>query len=113
MASELEQELHAAMLATCRRAVPEIGHAANYLMQVLGEHGGCEAARTMINREAPSVPFTALWKRGRLDLSVEALVVGNSKWHELFEPEELARARRRLSECGYGEKKEVSIEPFL
>jgi hypothetical protein len=34
--------------------------------------------------------YTALWERGRLDLTVEALIHDNPQWHPLFTPEELA-----------------------
>jgi hypothetical protein len=32
---------------------------------------------------------------------VEAVVIENERWHELFTPEELAKARLRLKEYGY------------
>ena len=38
---------------------------------------------------------------GRLNLTVEALIVENEQWHVLFTPEEIGRARERLSKNGY------------
>jgi hypothetical protein len=32
----------------------------------------------------------AHWERSRLDLTVEALISDNEKWHPLFSPDELA-----------------------
>jgi hypothetical protein len=45
--------------------------------------------------------FTALWERGRLDLTVEALVHDHAEYHSLFTPEEHDMARRRLEEYKY------------
>jgi hypothetical protein len=42
--------------------------------------------------------------KGRLELTVEAVVVKEAKWHALFAPEELARARARLKEYRYQPK---------
>jgi hypothetical protein len=39
--------------------------------------------------------------RQRLDLTVEAMVVENSKWQELFTVDELTKARVRLKKFGY------------
>ena len=57
----------------------------------------CGISRNIGQNEVNS----ALHLRARLDLTVEAVVVENKKWHELFEPEELERARRRLVAYGY------------
>lgn len=45
--------------------------------------------------------FRALWERGRLDLTVEALVL-RPEFRELFDDQELETARTRLEELGYG-----------
>jgi len=61
-------------------------------------------AKYLINSRKPSDGYTNLWERGRLDLTVEAMVMENSKWHELFTSEELDKARRRLTDYGYTTK---------
>ena len=58
-------------------------------------------AKQLINERNPSEGYTALWELGRLDLTVEALVVDNSVWHPLFEPDELDRAQKRLRDYRY------------
>lgn len=58
-------------------------------------------AKYLINAERPSDGFTHLYERGRLDLTVEAMVVENPQWHPLFTEAELERARRRLRAYGY------------
>ena len=40
-------------------------------------------------------------ERGRLDLTVEALIYDNTEWHPLFTEEELEIVRKRLIEYEY------------
>ena len=49
--------------------------------------------------------FIKLWERGRLDLTMEAMIVENPKWHCLFTKEELLIAEKRLIDLGYKQKK--------
>ena len=44
--------------------------------------------------------YTALWKRRRLDLTVEALIL-QPQWDKLFTDEERDIARKRLQGYGY------------
>ena len=46
--------------------------------------------------------YTHLYERGHLE--IEAVVVENPKWHVLFTPEEIARARKRLKDYRYEPK---------
>lgn len=101
MPTELEKEFHAAMVDVYRRAKIEADYPAIRFIQMVSEHGGCEAAKTLINADAPSDGYTELWKRGRLDLTVEALVIDNPRWHPLFEVAELERAKQRLIDYEY------------
>jgi hypothetical protein len=49
----------------------------------------------------PSDGFAEFWQRGRLDLTVETLVVESPNYRELFTDEKITSARKRLQECGY------------
>ncbi len=80
------------------RAKKEAGYNALRFIQMIGEHGGVQTAKILINAPHPSDGYTELWRRRRIDLTVEALVVGNSKWHPLFNPAEIEKARTRLME---------------
>ncbi len=40
-------------------------------------------------------------EQGRLDVTMEALIVENQKWHPLFTEEEIGIAEKRLSDFGY------------
>jgi hypothetical protein len=45
--------------------------------------------------------YAALWERNRLDLTVEAVIYDNPKWHRLFTEEELTTCKRRLADYRY------------
>ncbi|WP_179135858.1 hypothetical protein [Paenibacillus sp. 32352] len=51
--------------------------------------------------ETPSDGFTELWSRGRLDLTVEALVGFHEEFKALFSVVEIEAARKRLIDMGY------------
>jgi len=44
--------------------------------------------------------YLKLCERGYINLTVEALVVENTKWHSLFTAGEIARAEKRLKDYG-------------
>jgi hypothetical protein len=60
-----------------------------------------ETARILLHSMNVSEGYTALWERGRLDLTVEALIHDNPQWHPLFTPEELAICTERLTQYEY------------
>jgi hypothetical protein len=101
MPTELEKQFHEAMVDIYRRAKDEVDYNATRYIQMVSDHGGIEAAKILINAGTPSDGYTELWKRGRLDITVEALVVQNPSWYSLFEPEEIERAKQRLQEYEY------------
>jgi hypothetical protein len=90
-----------AMLEIYRRAKDEAGYTASIFFRMLAERGGVETAKALINANNPSDGYTRLYELGRLDLTVEALVVDNEKWHHLFTPQEVEKARARLSQYRY------------
>jgi hypothetical protein len=67
----------------------------------LEEHRGLQTARILLHKEKVSDGYTALYLRGRLDLTVEAVIHDNEKWHPLFTEEELAICVTRLKQYGY------------
>lgn len=100
----LESKFEAAMFEVYRRAKQEAGYNASIFLQMLSDRGGLATAKQLINAQRPSDGYTHLYERGRLDLTVEALVVENPAWESLFAPDELQRARRRLEAYGYAGK---------
>lgn len=89
------------MMDIYHRAKSEANYKATRFRHMLGEHRGLETARLLLHSEAVPEGYTALWERGRLDLTVEAMIVHHPEWHPLFTDQELSLARHRLEEYGY------------
>ena len=100
MPHPLEAQFDTAMMELYHRAKDEVHYNATRFLQMVGEQGGCQAARTLLHAGTVSDGFTALWERGRLDLTVEALILPD-RWHDLFSDADRATATRRLQELGY------------
>lgn len=99
------KKFNEAMFDIYRRAKSEAGYNAIIFLQMLHDRGGLATAKYLINATKPSDGYTNLYQRGRLDLTVEAMVIENDRWHDLFTEEELAKAMRRLKEYHYKIKK--------
>lgn len=89
------------MLGIYQRALKEARYNASRFLTMLHEHGGLETARILIHSPKVSEGYTALWKRKRLDLTVEAVIHDNPKWYPLFTRAELAICESRLTDYGY------------
>jgi hypothetical protein len=89
------------MLQIYQRALSEAGYKATRFLRMLHEHRGLETARILLHSATVSEGYTALYQRGRLDLTVEAVIYDNLRWHALFSEEELAICTKRLSEYEY------------
>jgi len=101
---KLKAEFQEAMFNIYRVAKDEAKYPANVFLKMLTDRGGLDTAKYLINAPKESDGYTALYERGRLDLTVEAVVVENKKWHVLFVPEEIEKARKRLIRYGYTPK---------
>ena len=101
MVDKLELGFHDAMLGIYHRAKCETGYNATYFLQMVNARGGLDAAKRLVATDAPSEGYTKLWELGRLDISVEALIHDNPKWHGLFTRQELNKVRDRLDAYGY------------
>jgi len=86
-----------AMLSVYERSKSEAGYTPSYFLGMLSELGPLETARKLLNAPAISDGFANLWDRGRLDLTVEALVL-RPEFSSLFTDQELDRARGRLKQ---------------
>jgi len=82
-------------------AKSECSYNATFFLQMVNEMGGYEAAKKLINSKEISEGFIELWKNKRLDLTMEAMICENPKWHKLFSREELKIAKKRLEDLGY------------
>jgi hypothetical protein len=109
---DLEDRFDAAMMDIYRRAQAEAGCSLTRFFQMLSEHRGLETARILLHAATVSEGYTALWERGRLDLTVEALIHDNPEYHPLFTDAERATALRRLQEYRYPPAIDP-LEPFI
>jgi len=94
---------HEAMLGIYRRAGESalLGYSASLFGLEIKEYGGLETARRCIRSKELGTGFLALARLNRLDLTLEALIHDNPKWHALFSEEELAICTRRLKAFHY------------
>lgn len=99
--SILLKQFDTAMFDIYKRAKTEANYNATVFIRMLTDQGGLATAKYLINAAKPSDGYTNLYELGRLDLTVEAMVVQTPKWHPLFLEEELERARKRLIDYRY------------
>jgi len=100
MSSDRENRFHDAMLNIYKRAKKETGYNARIFLGLVVDRGGLHTARYLLHAQVVSDGYTALWQRGRLDLTVEALVL-EPEWQPLFSVNELKIAVDRLKQYGY------------
>lgn len=99
---ELEIQFHKDMLSIYENA-REIGYNATRFRQMVANEGGYNVAKKFINNNNPSEGFTSLWELGRLDLTVESLVL-QDEYNSLFDEVERSIVRDRLEEYGFESK---------
>lgn len=100
MLNDTKHRFDMAMMDIYHRARNEAKYTATRFLQMLHEHRGLETARILLHSSTVSDGYTALWERGRLDLTVEALIL-QPQWVTLFTDEEREIARKRLREYSY------------
>ena len=98
---DLLQLFDGAMFEIYQRAKSEASYNATIFFRMLSDRGGLSTAKYLINSPKVSDGYTALSLRGRLDLTVEAMIVESPRWRALFTQEELEKARARLNQYGY------------
>lgn len=94
----LEAAFHKAMVRIYERARDEANYHAGLLLKMVTEQGGLATARQLLHNPVVSDGFTALWERGRVDLTAEAVVI-QPKFRPLFTDQELAIASNRVVEA--------------
>ena len=101
MPLDLEKVFDEEMMNIYRRAKSEAGYTASIFHKMLCKHRGLQTARILINAPKVSDGYTALWELRRLDLTVEALILDNPKWHPLFTKDEIEKVKKRLVDYQY------------
>ena len=84
---DVERGFHKEMLRIYEEAT-KFGYYPTYFLRMVVDHGGLEAAKRLLRGSGMSDGLARLWEEGRLDLSVEALVV-QEPWRSLFTDAEL------------------------
>jgi len=97
----LEDEFDGRMQRVYLDGKREAKYSAPLFGELLKAHGGLETARRFLHSPDYAPGFTKLWERQRLDLTVEAVILYEEKWHSLFTAEEIAICRKRLADYGY------------
>ena len=93
-----EQQLAAAFQESIRQC-QGFGYMPRYFVRMLEEHGAVGAARRLLRQEQVSEGFSRLWEEGRLDLTLEAIVL-QPQFEGLFTASERRTAQRRLDKLG-------------
>ncbi|MEX2081503.1 MAG: hypothetical protein WEC33_07780 [Dehalococcoidia bacterium] len=94
--ARLEADFDRRMLQLYEDAAREKYFATAFLTMVHERRGLATAQHCLA---AQTDGFTRLWEMGRLDLSVEFVVL-QPRWRPLFTPAELDQARNRLTDAG-------------
>lgn len=100
MKTRLEAEFDDAMLELYRTAKRDARYDAKQFLSMVVDRGGKAAATSLVESEKESTGFTALWERGRLDLTVEVEIL-KPKWRDLFTRPHRLLAIRRLQKYQY------------
>jgi hypothetical protein len=98
--SDLERRFHDGMVDIYRRAKLECRYNATYFIRMVGDDGGLATARRLLHAKEPSAGYVALYECGRLDLTVEALVL-LCEWEDLISHDDRRIARERLTDYGF------------
>lgn len=99
---ELEKEFHTKMTEIYDKAKAEIGYNAGRFKQLVDTNGGLKAAKILLAEKVAPLGFVELSSfHHRPDLTMEALIVENSKFYELFTKDEIKVAKKRLRDVKY------------
>jgi hypothetical protein len=104
MADDLEIQFHEQMVNIYRNALTQAHYKATKFLEMVTMQGGLAAAKALLH--TPHLPdgFAELWQRGRLDLTMEYILV-QPPWNTLLTPEELRIAHERIETHSPGHEK--------
>ena len=96
----LEEQFQREVLDGCRVLSKEHSYSPTYFLKMVYEQGAVKAAKALLASKEPAEGLFTLWKIGRLDMSIEAMVL-DSRYESLFTEEERKIARKRLADLNY------------
>jgi hypothetical protein len=94
------ERFHASMLDIYWLAGDATGYWASYFLRGVRNKGGIMEARDLLRKTGTSPGFERLKEEGRLDLSMEAVVI-RPEYASLFTSAEIELAHARLIDAGY------------
>lgn len=97
--TNLEQQLMTAFRAAIREC-EDIGYHPGYFINMLADEGARTTAIRLVMKDTVPAGYETLHRKGRLDLSVEAIIL-REPYNRLFPQEVLTKATSRLNEYGY------------
>lgn len=97
---DLKGEFNEEMINIYTKAKKECKYNAKIFLSMVVDKGGLEAAKRLLSSASPQYGFEKLWEAGRLDLTMEALVL-RPKFRTLFTDQELKVAEKRLRDHNY------------
>ncbi len=90
-----KEKFHQAMLDTYKISVEECNYRPKAFLGMVVELGGVETAKRLLATNVIQSGLYELFECGRLDLTVENIVL-KDEFRELFTPAELTEAKRRI-----------------
>jgi hypothetical protein len=100
MEAGTEQRFTDYLVEAADRAQREAGYNPTLFRQMLGSEGGYLTTVKLLSANRVSDGFQKLWEKGRLDLSVEALIL-HPQWVRHFASELVGIAQKRLRDVGF------------
>lgn len=100
--NQLENNFEIALLKAVQICINLYGYHPTYFLRMLENYGPVSTATQLATASKFHEGFTKLWELGRLDLTVEAIMLRDP--HRILFPEEvLKKALLRLKALGYKE----------
>jgi len=93
----LQKEKFETRVQSAIMKMKRLGYTPRLFIQMIAETDSVTATKTLLHKKSISAGFTRLWEMNRLDLSLENIVYSDD-WRDLFSPEEIEIAKRRLVE---------------
>lgn len=93
---ELRADLTSELYGVYTKARDEAGYDATIFAKMILEHKGDYIVKALVGKSEDSVGFTNLKNLNRLDCTIEYFLSQNKRYHKLFEPSLINRAKNRL-----------------
>lgn len=100
--NELENNFERELLRAVEICINLYAYHPTYFLRMLENNGPVNTATQLATANKFHEGFTKLWELGRLDLTVEAIML-RTPYRELFPKEVLVKALSRLKALGYKE----------